>query len=201
MKPIKTGVMGGTFNPPHNGHLTAAMNARAALGLDRVLFIPTNIPPHKQLPAGSATTAQRCEMVRRMTAPYPWADFSDLEVARGGASYTVDTLRQLHAQGCADLTLIVGTDMLLSFDRVWRAPEEIARLADLAVVARGADDRPDLARKAETLRRRYGARIHLVEGPVLEVSSTELREGGSIARLTPPAVAAYILENRLYQHC
>ena len=195
----KTGILGGTFNPPHNGHLSAAMRARRTLGLDQVLFIPTNIPPHKQLPAGSATTEQRCEMVRRMTAPYPWASFSDIEVSRGGPSYTVDTLRALHARGYDDLTLIVGTDMLLSFDRVWRAPDEIARLAALAVVARGADDREALAQKADMLHRAFGAQITLVEGPVLEVSSTELRETGDFARLTPPEVAEYILENRLYQ--
>ena len=195
----KTGILGGTFNPPHNGHLSAAMRARSTLGLDQVLFIPTNIPPHKQLPAGSATTEQRCEMVRRMTAPYPWASFSDIEVSRGGPSYTVDTLRALHACGYDDLTLIVGTDMLLSFDRVWRAPDEIARLAALAVVARGADDREALAQKADMLHRTFGAQITLVEGPVLEVSSTELRETGDFARLTPPEVAEYILENRLYQ--
>ena len=134
---MKTGVLGGTFNPPHNGHLAAARHVRDALGLDQVLFIPTNLPPHKELPAGSATTAQRCDMVRLMTAPYDWAVFSDMEVGRGGTSYTVETLRDLHAAGYDDLTLIVGTDMLLSFDVCWRAPEEIARLARLAVVARG----------------------------------------------------------------
>lgn len=196
---IKTGVLGGTFNPPHIGHLSAAEHARQALGLDKVLFIPTNIPPHKVLPACSATTEQRCEMVRRMISPYPWAYFSDIEVSRGGPSYTVDTLRQLHRMGYEDLTLIVGTDMLLSFDQVWRAPREIARLAALAVVSRGIGDRRDLARKAKSLHDALGARIRLIDCPVVEVSSTELRRGGAFDRLTPPAVAAYIAENRLYQ--
>ena len=69
--------MGGTFNPPHNGHILAAEHVRQAVGLDRVLFIPTNLPPHKRLPDGSATTDQRCDMVRLMVAPYDWAVFSD----------------------------------------------------------------------------------------------------------------------------
>ncbi len=121
---IRLGLMGGTFNPPHNGHLHAAACAREDLRLDKVLFIPTNLPPHKQLPEGSATTAQRCEMVRLLTENLPWAELSAIEIERGGASYTVDTLRQLAAPD-RQLFLIIGTDMLLSFDKVWREPESI----------------------------------------------------------------------------
>lgn len=196
---MKTGVMGGTFNPPHKGHLAAADAARQTLGLERVLFIPTNLPPHKELPEGSATTEQRCEMVRLMTEPYPWAVCSDLEIRRGGASYTVDTLKALHDTGEHDLTLIVGTDMLLSFDRSWRAPEEIVRFSALAVVARGTEDRPVLEEKAQKLRQTLGARITLVECPVLPISSTDVRQQGGFEALTPPEVAAYIRQNRLYQ--
>ena len=88
---MRTGILGGTFNPPHLGHLHAARLAREALGLDKVLFIPTNIPPHKALPEDTATVADRCEMVRLLLADTPWARLDTLEVARGGASYTVDT--------------------------------------------------------------------------------------------------------------
>ena len=196
---MKTGVMGGTFNPPHNGHILAAEHVRQALGLDRVLFIPTNLPPHKRLPDGPATTEQRCDMVRLMVAPYDWAVFSDIEVRRGGASYTVDTLRALHQKGYEDLTLIVGTDMLMSFDRCWRAPEEIVRLADLAVVARDTHDRPVLRRKAILLEKKMHAHISLIDCPVLTISSTEVRRRGIFEEMTPPPVAAYIRKNRLYQ--
>lgn len=196
---MKTGVLGGTFNPPHKGHLAAAEAVYHALGLDRVLFIPTNLPPHKKLPRGSATTEQRCEMVRLMTEPYDWAVFSDLEIQRGGASYTVDTLKALHAAGERELTLIVGTDMLLSFDRSWREPQEIVRLADLAVVARGTEDQPVLEEKAQTLRQTLGARVTLVQCPVLPISSTDVRQQGGFEEMTPPQVAAYIRQNRLYQ--
>ena len=190
--------MGGTFNPPHNGHILAAEHVRQALGLDRVLFIPTNLPPHKRLPDGSATTEQRCDMVRLMVAPYDWAVFSDIEVRRGGASYTVDTLRALHARGEDGLYLIVGTDMLLSFDRIWRAPEEIARLCTLAVCAREDEDWAAIAEKAALLRKTMDAKIELVRGESLTISSTELRQGGALRRYTAPAVADYIERNHLY---
>ena len=117
---MRTGILGGTFNPPHLGHLHAAELAHRALNLDRVLFIPTNIPPHKVLPENTASAEDRCEMVRRLTAEKTWAMLDTIEIDRGGASYTVDTLRALHARGETDLHLIVGTDMLLSFDGVRR---------------------------------------------------------------------------------
>ena len=105
---MRTGILGGTFNPPHLGHLHAACLAKDALGLDKVLFIPTNIPPHKRLPEDTATAADRCEMVRLLTADAPWARLDTIEVDRGGASYTVDTLRALYARGEDGLYLIVG---------------------------------------------------------------------------------------------
>ena len=182
---MRTGILGGTFNPPHLGHLHAARLAREALGLDKVLFIPTNIPPHKALPEDTATVADRCEMVRLLLADTPWARLDTLEVARGGASYTVDTLRALHARGERALYLIVGTDMLLSFDRIWRAPEEIVRLSTLAVCARDGDDWDALADKAARLRQTMNAKIEMVRGESLTISSTELRQGGALRRYTP----------------
>ena len=126
---MRTGILGGTFNPPHNGHLLAAKHVYEALALDRVLFIPTNLPPHKKLPPGSADTGQRCEMVRRMVEPYDWAELSLAEIERGGASYTVDTLHQLHKALPEDhFFLIMGTDMLMTLDTGWREPDEICRL-------------------------------------------------------------------------
>ena len=195
---MRTGILGGTFNPPHLGHLHAARLAREALGLDKVLFIPTNIPPHKALPEDTATVADRCEMVRLLLADTPWARLDTLEVERGGASYTVDTLRALHARGEHALYLIVGTDLLLSFDRIWRAPEEIARLSTLAVCARDGDDWDALADKAARLRQTMNAKIEMVRGESLTISSTELRQGGALRRYTPPAVADYIEQNHLY---
>lgn len=195
---MRTGILGGTFNPPHLGHLRAAQLAHDALDLDRVLFIPTNIPPHKALPEHTATAADRCEMVRLLTKDIPWAQLDTMEVDRGGASYTVDTLRALHARGETDLYLIVGTDMLLSFDRIWRAPDEIVQLCTLAVCARTQDDWGRLRRKSVLLHRSMHAKIQLVQGPSITISSTELRQGGALRRYTAPAVADYIERNHLY---
>ena len=110
----------------------------------------------------------------------------------------MDTLRALHGRGETDLYLIVGTDMLLSFDRSWRAPDEIARLATLAVCARENEDWDALREKAAQLRETLGARIELVPGDSLTVSSTELRQGGDLHRFTAPAVADYIEREHLY---
>lgn len=195
---MRTGILGGTFNPPHLGHLHAAQLAHDALKLDRVLFIPTNIPPHKTLPQNTASPEARCEMVRLLTADTPWAQLDTIEIDRGGASYTVDTLRALHERGEDDLHLIIGTDMLLSFDKIWRAPDEIARLAALSVCARENEDWDALERKAELLRETLGATVELVRGDSLTISSTELRRGGDLHRFTTPAVADYIEREHLY---
>ena len=195
---MRTGILGGTFNPPHLGHLHAAQLAHDALKLDRVLFIPTNIPPHKTLPENTASPEARCEMVRLLTADTPWAQLDTIEIDRGGASYTVDTLRALHERGEDDLYLIIGTDMLLSFDKIWRAPDEIARLAALSVCARENEDWDTLERKAELLRETLGATVELVRGDSLTISSTELRRGGDLHRFTAPAVADYIEREHLY---
>ena len=170
---MRTGILGGTFNPPHLGHLRA-------------------VPEH------TATAADRCEMVRLLTKDTPWARLDTMEIDRGGASYTVDTLHALHARGETDLYLIVGTDMLLSFDRIWRAPDEIVQLCTLAVCARTQDDWARLRRKAVLLHRSMHANIELVQGASIPISSTELRQGGALRRYTAPAVADYIERNHLY---
>ena len=195
---MRTGILGGTFNPPHLGHLHAAQLAHDALKLDRVLFIPTNIPPHKTLPENTASPEARCEMVRLLTADTPWAQLDTIEIDRGGASYTVDTLRALHERGEDDLHLIIGTDMLLSFDKIWRAPDEIARLAALSVCARENEDWDALREKAAALKDSLGATVELVQGDSLTISSTELRQGGALRCYTPESVADYIEREHLY---
>lgn len=198
---MQTGIMGGTFNPPHYGHLHAAAHVRDVLSLDKVLFIPTNLPPHKRMPAGSATTKQRCEMVALILEGQDWAELSTIEVDRGGASYTADTLRALHAAGkYGELFLIMGTDMLMTLDSGWREPEEICRMCTLAVVARGEGEQAALERKAEVLKGCYGAKIQVIDSPVIEVSSTQLRAGDSLQEMVPSRIYRYIQQNRLYTH-
>lgn len=195
---MRLAIFGGTFNPPHLGHVEAARACLRVLEPDLLLIVPDHLPPHKELPEGSAAPEQRLEMCRLAFAGLPRCEVSDLELRREGPSYTVDTLRQVQReQPRAALWLVVGTDMLMSFER-WYCPGEIAAMARLAVVARSEEDRARIAAKAEDLRARFGARIDLIDNRVVEVSSTALRGGGG-GELLPPAVADYIRAHGLYR--
>lgn len=199
---MKMAILGGTFNPPHNGHLAAARNVQAMLELDKFLFIPANDPPHKALPAGSATTKQRIEMVRLAVMELPFADMSTMEIERGGRSYTVDTVRALHNRWQnPELYLVVGTDMLLSIDK-WHMPRVLLSMCTLVAAARTAGDRAIIEEAARALREDWDAKILIAEGAPFEISSTQIRESlkdGKLEDLVPPRVADYIKEHKLYQ--
>lgn len=204
---MKTGIYGGTFNPPHLGHLTAAAAVIATLKLDKLLLIPASIPPHKDLPAGSATAEQRLEMTRMAGEQLGLGskvETLDMEVRRAGKSFTSDTLAELKAQFPEDeLWLLMGTDMFLSFE-TWHEPEKIASLAGIAAFGRTkADMEPQFSAQRDKLYRLYpDARIFTLTVPgVIDISSTELREqlaSGTGENLLPPAVYGYILRNHLY---
>ena len=204
---MKIGIYGGTFNPPHLGHVTAARAVAELLKLDRLLFIPAGLPPHKDLPAGSPTPQQRLEMTRlaaEQTGLSGKAEVLDLEVHRQGKSYTSDTLKALKALYPDDeLWLLMGTDMFLTL-QAWHAPEEILSLAGIAAFGRTEADTEELfVPQREYLYRTYPqARIFTLTIPgVVDVSSTELREQlakGGGGHLLPPAVYGYILRNGLY---
>ena len=134
------GVYGGSFNPPHLGHVLAAQACKAQLGLDRVLVIPAGMPPHKQLSSGSPTADERLELTRLAFAGMSGFAVLDLELRREGKSYTVDTLRELKAEYPQDtLYLMMGTDMFLAFQE-WYCPAEIADLARLVCFSRYDSD-------------------------------------------------------------
>lgn len=204
---MKIGIFGGTFNPPHLGHLTAARAVFDLLRLDRLLLIPTGLPPHKELPAGSPTNAQRWELARLAGEQLGLGDrvqTLDLELERTGPSYTSDTLEALRRQYPEDeLWLLMGTDMFLTL-HTWHAPERILSLAGVAAFGRTEEDTEELfAIQREFLYRRYPqARIFTLTIPgVVDVSSTELRErlaGGSGGTLLAPAVYGRILRDKLY---
>ena len=204
---LKIGIYGGTFNPPHLGHLTAAAAVIATLKLDKLLLIPASIPPHKDLPAGSATAEQRLEMTRMAGEQLGLGskvETLDMEVRRAGKSFTSDTLAELKAQFPEDeLWLLMGTDMFLSFE-TWHEPEKIASLAGIAAFGRTeADMEPQFSVQRDKLYRLYpDARIFTLTVPgVIDISSTELREqlaSGTGENLLPPAVYGYILRNHLY---
>ncbi len=175
---MKIGVYGGSFNPPHLGHVRAAQACQKALGLDRVLVIPASIPPHKQMASGSATAMQRLQLTRLAFGDLPGFEVLDLELRREGKSYTVDTIRALKAQyEQGELFLMMGTDMFLTFQD-WYCPEEIAKNARLVCFSRyDADEknRGALLGQADALEARFGRRPLLLENDCFDISSTEAR--------------------------
>ncbi len=203
---MKLGIYGGTFNPPHLGHVAAAQFAMDALGLDQLLFVPAAQPPHKALPENGPTPEQRLAMAQIaadvMLRPGQ-AQASAVELSRPGKSYTADTLRQLHAEyPGAELWLLMGTDMFLTLQN-WREPETIFSLAGVCAFARTQADCGELfAAQAEFLHKRYGARVRTVALPqVVDVSSTRLREllsRGEGQEYLPPSVYGYIIRSGLY---
>ena len=204
---MKIGIYGGTFNPPHLGHLTAAAAVFSMLKLDKLLLIPASIPPHKNLPAGSPTAEQRLEMTRLAGEQLGLGDkveTLDMELHRQGKSYSSDTLAELKALYPNDeLWLLMGTDMFLSL-HTWHEPEKILDLAGIAAFGRTEEDiEPLFSAQRDNLYRTYpNARLFTLTIPgVIDVSSTELREelaAGKGGNLLPPAVYGYILRNRLY---
>lgn len=173
----RVGIYGGSYNPPHIGHCLAAAEMVRHLELDRLIIMPAATPPHKSLAAGSPTAEERLDLCRLSFASIPQARVSDLELRRQGPSYTVDTLRELRELYPEDeLFLIMGTDMLLSFDQ-WRCPEEIAAMATLAVMHREDDEAlwEQVRIKAEALSKVMKARIVLVQNRCVEISSTTVR--------------------------
>jgi nicotinate-nucleotide adenylyltransferase len=194
------GILGGTFNPPHIGHLLCAQEACDRLGLDRVMLMPVHTPPHKPV-VDDPGAAERVALCRAAVAGDERFAVSTLEADRPGPSYTADTLRRLHEDAPQnELTFIVGGDMALSLP-TWREPEEILRLARLAVAERGAAHRADIATRLEPLA--DPDRIAYFELPRVDVSSTDIRrrvaEGRPIRWLVPDAVAERIAAEGLYR--
>ena len=201
---MNIGVYGGTFDPPHWGHITAARAAMEQLGLDKLVLIPDRVPPHKVLPEGSASPEQRLDMAALAMAELgKRAEVSDRELRRDGPSYTSDTLAELRREYPEDtLWLLMGSDMFLSL-HTWRAPERIMALAHIAAFSREAEDESAaFAAQKARLERDYGARICIVQNPeVRKLSSTEVRAAlaaGQGSELLPPAVYGYILREHLY---
>ena len=204
---MKIGIYGGTFNPPHLGHMTAARAVFDLLQLDKLLLIPAGLPPHKAMPAGSPTSEQRLELTRlaaEQTGLGKNVEVLDMELRRSGKSYTVDTLAELKAQYPEDeLWLLMGTDMFLTL-QAWKSPEKILELAGIAAFGRTEEDTEELfSVQREYLQKTYpGCRIFTLTIPgVIDISSTELRDQlskGMDAQLLPPAVYGYILRQGLY---
>jgi nicotinate-nucleotide adenylyltransferase len=198
---VKIGIFGGTFDPPHKGHSSAAEAAIKQLGLDKLLVIPDALPPHKQLSDAVPEPNVRLELTKLAMANVKKAVVSDMEIARGGVSYSVDTVGFV-AQKYPDakLYLLMGTDMLLCFE-AWKDFETILSKATLAVFTRRDGELKRLYDHAELLRTRYGAKVEIIEHDEVEISSTDLR-GVLRARrgceYLDDAVYGEIIRRRLY---
>jgi nicotinate-nucleotide adenylyltransferase len=194
----RVAMFGGTFDPPHVGHLALAEWAREQLSLHRVLFVPAGRPPHKRGPRLS-NPEHRLAMTRLAVRGNPAFEVSTIELDNPEPSYTVKTLERLRQQRARSRWfLLVGSDSLDEFP-TWREPETILELATLAVAQRPPDRS---TRGPSSLPRSFGGRVVALGNPIFEVSSTLVRRraraGRSIRYLVPDAVAAYIDRHRLY---
>ncbi len=201
-RPRRIGILGGTFDPPHVGHLWLATLSADAIGLDRVLFMPAAQPPHKQ---GEVVTsaADRLLMTRLAIAGDDAFELTLIEMERSGPSYTIDSvveLRTLYGDE-ADLFLVMAADSLAQIDS-WRQPDELLERIEWVVGPRPGVALPDQS----ALEDRFGAsagRIHLLDGPSLDVSSTQVRErvaaGHAIRYLVPRGVEELIVDRGLYR--
>jgi nicotinate-nucleotide adenylyltransferase len=190
---VRLGIFGGSFDPPHLGHLLPVLDAAESLGLDGVRFVPAAVQPFK-VGRASASPEHRLAMTERLVAGVPGFSADPAEITRSGLSFTVDTLASLSARNPgAELVLLLGADAYALFDQ-WRESERIRELATLAVLVRGGDGMPDT-----------GARtgVRLLQTRRVDISSTELRarvaDGRTIRGFVPDAVADYIAEHRLYR--
>lgn len=211
----RTAVFGGSFNPIHYGHLLLADDLLEILALDRVLFVPAKHPPHKD-PARLAPAADRLAMVRLATAGHRGFEVSDMELARPGPSYTVDTLTALARPG-QTLFLVVGSETFLDL-LAWKDPRRVARLARLVIVPRVGSPFDTESEAAQKVLRELGVEggftgvdggrvpergVIVSRAASMPISASELRrrvrEGRSLAFRLPPAVADYIHAHGLYQ--
>ena len=168
-------IYGGSFNPPHLGHIRAAKAAAEQIAPERFLLVPDRQPPHKNLAAGSPDPQTRLELTRLAAQEIAGAEVVDWELFREGPSYTVDTLREARRLYPEDkLVFLMGTDMFLTLDE-WREPEEICRLAEIGVFARGDGEREIIREKKKEWEERFGALVQIIEHEPLDISSTELR--------------------------
>ncbi len=186
---MRIGIFGGTFDPPHIGHLIAAQDALQLVPLDKVLFVPALVPPHKQRKAVSSADV-RLRMIRAAIAGDERFEVSDVELNRAGPSYTVDTLRHLRAGG-DELFLLLGVDQVQELS-TWREPDQVLHLAQLVMLARTGIEEPPAG----------GIVKHTVPVTRIDVSSTLIRRrvaaGQPIRYLVPAAVAEIIAAEGLY---
>ncbi|MBE6668883.1 MAG: nicotinate (nicotinamide) nucleotide adenylyltransferase [Ruminococcaceae bacterium] len=198
---MRIGIYGGSFSPIHNGHIRALKAFLDQMQLDFVYVIPTYIPPHKQT-SGVIDSRHRLKMCELALEGIDGVVVSDIEIARGGTSYTVDTLRSLYREENR-LFLLMGTDMMLTLD-TWREPEEIFRLCYPVYMRRENDKANDalIVKKISEYLSKYGKVVRRIMADPIEISSTEIRrrlsKGDDVSAYLPEKVIDYIKENQLF---
>jgi len=201
----RIGIVGGTFDPIHNGHVALIQAAAQSSLLDRVVVLPAGIPPHNYKSIEkTAFAAYRFIMVQKALADIPKVEVLNLEILRQGNSYTIDTLEAFRRAGSPEdeLYLIYGSDILADMHK-WRQPERILQKATLFLARRGGDDPEAIDRQADRMHRDYGARILFFDAPRIELSSTMVRtaiaENQSLACMVPERVERFIRKHQLYR--
>jgi nicotinate-nucleotide adenylyltransferase len=201
-KNARIGISGGTFDPIHHGHLIIAEDVREKFNLDKVVFIPTGIPPHK-LNLKVTPPEHRYNMVCSAISTNPHFEVSRIEIERPGYTYTVDTIFQLKnmLEPESRIFFITGADVIPEL-LTWKSYEQVFNLCEFIAVLRPGYRKGELISKTEYLREKYKAAIHIVEAPLIGISSTgireRIREKRTIKYLVPEAVEKYILNNNLY---
>ena len=198
----RIGIMGGTFDPIHIGHLMLAECAYEQFQLEQVMFLPSGNPPHKQDRSDGASDLQRMEMVRLAIEDNRHFSLDPEEMLRSGLTYTNETLKMLKERHPdTDYYFIIGADSLMTFD-TWKNPDIICQNCILVAAVRDQLDVCTMNRKMEELKDRYGARIHLLHTPDVEISSNSLRawcrQNRSIRYYVPDRVYEYIRKNNIY---
>lgn len=197
----KVGIMGGTFNPIHLGHLFLAENAYEQLGLDEVLFLPSKNPPHKEYPY-QVTQQQRVEMITLAIEDNPHFELSTMELEREGITYTADTLTMLNKQHPnVEFYFIIGADSLFSL-HYWMNPQVIFNSCTVVAANRDNSDHNLLIQQIECLKETFNANIILIDMPAMQISSEMIREniatGKSVRYTLTDKVLEYIQKNKLY---
>ncbi len=203
MKKRKVGIMGGTFDPIHVGHLILGESAYEQFGLNEVLFMPSGNPPHKKNREGRATLPERIEMVRLAVEGNCHFTLSLEEAHENGYTYTKETLTRLTREHPdTEYYFIMGADSLFSFEQ-WRDPAAISRLASLVVAARDGIDDAKLNQAIAHVKEQFKADIHKLSTPNMDVSSQMLRsriaDGQTVRYYLPDAVLSYIIQKKLYR--
>lgn len=197
----KIGILGGTFNPIHFGHLILGQSAKEEFALDQVLVMPTKNPAYKTI-SGKVTEQNRIDMINLAICDFPYFTFSDLELRRAGTTYTVDTLRELTQKNHdSKYYFIMGADSLYQIE-TWKDPDQILSMADILVATRN-DSRSALDAQIDYLEDKYNGKIYHLNSPSIEISSHQLRKrrkaGQSLHFFLPEQVIEYIERNDLYE--